>query len=75
MHIILAILFRLEKNYPRCDKSFKTSVARKYHFNTHGNPNGRKRGLNADVDPMKAAAKRRHCPAGNNYRAAIRANS
>lgn len=42
-----------------CDKRFKTSNARNYHLNTHGNPNGRKRGLNRDVDPMQAAAKRR----------------
>lgn len=46
---------------PLCDKSFKTSNARNYHVNTHGNPNGRKRGLNREVDPIKAAAKRRHC--------------
>lgn len=44
-----------------CDKSFKTSHARNYHVNTHGNPNGRKRGLNREIDPIKAAAKRRHC--------------
>lgn len=44
-----------------CDKSFKTSTARNYHVNTHGNPNGRKRGLNKETDPMKAAAKRRAC--------------
>lgn len=44
-----------------CDKSFKTTHARKYHVNTHGNPNGRQRGLNRDVDPIHAAAKRRHC--------------
>ena len=44
-----------------CDKSFKTIPARQYHVNTHKNPNGRKRGLNRDVDPMKAAAKRRLC--------------
>lgn len=45
---------------PLCEKSFKTSNARNYHVNTHGNPNGRQRGLNRDVDPIKAAAKRRH---------------
>lgn len=46
-----------------CDKSFKTSHARDYHVNTHGNPNGRKRGLNREVDPIKAAAKRRQSTA------------
>ncbi|KAJ6640607.1 PR domain zinc finger protein 5 [Pseudolycoriella hygida] len=46
-----------------CDKRFKTSHSRNYHVNTHGNPNGRKRGLNKDIDPIKAAAKRRHCSA------------
>lgn len=44
-----------------CEKSFKTVHARKYHLNTHGDPIGRKRGLNRDVDPIHAAAKRRHC--------------
>ncbi|XP_037024851.1 zinc finger protein 652-B-like [Bradysia coprophila] len=46
---------------PFCEKSFKTSTARNYHINTHGNPNGRQRSLNRDVDPMHAAKKRRDC--------------
>ncbi|KAG4067673.1 hypothetical protein HA402_005445 [Bradysia odoriphaga] len=45
---------------PFCEKSFKTSTARNYHINTHGNPNGRQRSLNRNVDPMHAAKKRRH---------------
>lgn len=53
---------------PLCDKSFKTNNARNYHVNTHGNPNGRKRGLNVEVDPLKAAAKRRHCTTWKNNR-------
>lgn len=46
---------------PLCDKCFKTSTARNYHLNTHGNTNGRQRSLNRDVDPMHAARKRRRC--------------